>query len=270
MTHIRQVAVAGHFYPEDPESLQRMLDTFFLNANFLHAKPDDPSACPKAIIVPHAGYIFSGALAARAYALLRSYRERIKHIVLLGPAHYKAFYGLALPKADAFDTPLGPVPLNREAMEQLAEQQLAQYINDAHIQEHCLEVQLPFLQRLLSNFTLTPILAGYNPPLQTARALESLWGGEETLIVVSSDLSHYHTYEQAQAIDQQTNEAIMNFKSDFLTPERACGCYPIQGLLKCARQYHLSIELSGLCNSGDTYGDKKRVVGYGAWSLYEN
>lgn len=259
---VRQPAVAGLFYPADAAALARDIQAR------LAAPSPAVRARPKALIVPHAGYVFSGAVAGRAYALLAPLRETIRRVVLLGPAHRVAVRGLALPESEAFATPLGPVPIDvAGARAALALPQVV--VSDgAHAPEHSLEVQLPFLQTMLGDFVLLPLVVGMATAEQVAEVLDLSWGGPETLIVVSSDLSHYHPYGEAQGIDRRTAEAILAGDAG-LDHAQACGATPINGLLLCARRRGMTIELLDLRNSGDTAGDRSRVVGYAAFALGE-
>jgi len=254
---MRNPAVAGSFYPANPSVLQDMLNTFLTS--------DAELAPPKAIIVPHAGYIYSGPIAASAYTRLRKARNRIRRVVLLGPSHRVAFKGIALSRADSFATPLGPVPVDRAAVDRVSELPFVSYLEQAHSAEHSLEVHLPFLQASLSDFTLVPLVAGDATPEQVAEALTLLWGGSETLIVISSDLSHYLDYNSAKLKDRRTSQLIESLNYRQLTPDAACGCVPVSGLLRLLEQKSLSIKAIDVRNSGDTAGDKHRVVGYGAY-----
>lgn len=261
---VRPPAVAGTFYADRPAALARQLDDALAQA-----RPASPAAAvPKALIVPHAGYVYSGAIAASGYRRLDAARARIRRVVLLGPCHRVAVRGLALPgSVDAFDTPLGRVALDREAMAAIAE--LPQVVESpaAHAREHSLEVQLPFLRRWLDDFTLVPLAVGDATADEVAEVLDRLWGGDETLIVISSDLSHYHAYAHAQAIDAATVRAILAGASE-LDHEQACGATPIAGLLTVVRRRGLEGELIDLRNSGDTAGDRARVVGYAAIAFH--
>jgi AmmeMemoRadiSam system protein B/AmmeMemoRadiSam system protein A len=263
-THVRPPAVAGFFYPADPGQLTRAVDGYLADA------PDGGGDdAPKAIIVPHAGYIYSAPVAAPAYAALRAAAGRISRVVMLGPAHRVTVRGLAAPTASAFRTPLGAVPIDRAAVEAIAALPQVALRDDAHRDEHCLEVQLPFLQRILGDFTLVPLVVGDASPAAVAEVLERLWGGPETLIVVSSDLSHYHDYATAQRMDRRAAEAIESFDPGGLDHEQACGRLPILGLLTAARRHGLGVARLDLRNSGDTAGPRDRVVGYGAWKFSE-
>lgn len=252
----RPAAVAGMFYPANPRVLSSEIAQYLADA-----APAEMARAPKMLIVPHAGYVYSGPVAAHAYALLARWRERIKRVVLLGPAHRVAVAGLAAPTAAAFETPLGRVVIDQEALASLAD--LPQVITSdaAHAMEHALEVQLPFLQTVLESFTLVPLVVGRAPIDEAAAVLERLWGGEETLIVISSDLSHYQPYRSAQAMDRATVEGMLKL-DPALDHEQACGAAPIAAALITARRHGLAPRLLDLRNSGDTAGDRARVVGY--------
>lgn len=259
MTTVRAPAVAGQFYPAEPvqlaQDVQRLL----------------AEACPhglvaKALIVPHAGYIYSGAIAATAYASLAPIATRIRRVVLLGPTHRVAVRGLALPGVEAFDTPLGRVLLDTEVAQSIAHLPQIVVSKQAHELEHSLEVQLPFLQSVLHDFTLLPLAVGMATPEEVAEVLEVVWGGDETLIVISSDLSHFLPYAVAQRVDNATAQSILKLRQ-LLTHEQACGGTPINGLIIAAREHHLTPHLLDLRNSGDTAGSKDRVVGYSAFAF---
>lgn len=256
----RQPAVAGTFYPANPQQLRQMLD-HYLNEAKSEAK------VPKAIIAPHAGYIYSGPVAASAYARLKNARHLIQKVVLIGPSHRVAFRGLAVSRAQTFSTPLGDIAIDEEAVQALVKLPFVEYIEQAHTYEHSLEVHLPFLQEMLDDFKLIPIVAGNATPEQVSEVIEMLWGGSETLIVVSSDLSHYHDYTTAQQLDRSTSEAIEHLQYEQLVDESACGKVPVSGLLKLAREHSLTVKTIDLRNSGDTAGKKDRVVGYGAYVI---
>ena len=258
---VRLPAVAGLFYPADTESLREAVTSLLAQA-----RPED--RCPKALIVPHAGYVYSGEIAASAYGLLRGHTDAIQRVVLLGPAHRVAMRGLAAPMAAAFQTPLGEVLIDREAMEAVADLPGVVSSDAAHELEHCLEVQLPFVQILLPQARIVPLVVGAVGADAVAGVLAHLWGGAETLLIVSSDLSHYHGYGQVQRLDRTTSERILNLDGS-LAGDEACGCRAINGLLRLARRRGLHAELVDLRNSGDTGGDKASVVGYGAFAFYE-
>jgi AmmeMemoRadiSam system protein B len=262
MNSIRPPAVAGMFYPDDAIVLARMVK------GFLAAAEPEPLR-PKALIAPHAGYIYSGATAAQAYALLQPLRGIVKRVVLLGPVHRVWTAGLALPDVLAFVTPLGRVELDLEAIASLEGLPQVHDHAAAHMQEHSLEVHLPFLQSVLDDFTLVPLAVGGASPEQVAEVLDRLWGGEETLIVVSTDLSHFLPYDKAQQVDRATVAEILTLEGR-LVGEQACGCHPVNGLLLAAQRHGLTPHLLDLCNSGDTAGDRNRVVGYAAIAFTES
>ena len=264
MRKVRPPAVAGMFYEQDPSSLRQHIATLLDGASEVR------EAAPhriKALIVPHAGYIYSGVTAAAAYKRLEPQCHAISRVVLLGPAHRVALHGFAVPDATVFRTPLGDVEVDLETTTKLAELPNVTVSDRAHAAEHSLEVQLPFLQCLFNQFCLVPVAVGRAQPAEVAALLEMFWHDEQTLIIVSSDLSHFHRYRQAQAIDQATVQRILDLQSD-LSHEQACGGTPINGLLLAARTHGLSAELLDLRNSGDTAGDKNRVVGYASFAFY--
>lgn len=265
MNAIRQPAVAGSFYPAQPDVLERQLAQFLTEA----ANDAPASTPPKAIIGPHAGYIYSGGIAARAYARLAAARDRIRRVVLIGPSHYVAFRGIAVDASESWAMPGGPVAIDRDAFDLLRGMPMVGVLDAAHDREHALEVHVPFLQQVLGDFRLVPIVTGDAPPEAVAAVIEALWGGPETLIVISTDLSHYLDYAACQQIDQVTAEAIERFDPDVLTPTHACGSLATRGLLRAAKARGMAIERLDLRNSGDTAGPRDRVVGYGAWALYE-
>jgi len=262
MTSVRQPAVANQFYPGDAPTLQEEVNRY-LDEGFSTAP------VPKAIIAPHAGYIYSGSVAASAYRLLRSARGRIRRVVLLGPAHRVYLRGIALSSADRFNTPIGFIDVSREAYTRLADLPHVGVADKAHAYEHSLEVHLPFLQSVLDDFKLVPMVVGDVAPAQVAEVLARLWGGEETLIVISSDLSHYHDYGTAWQLDGETTKSIESLRYEQIGPANACGCMPLNGLLYLARERGLRVQTLDVRNSGDTAGPRDRVVGYGAYALYE-
>ena len=263
MPTLRPVAVAGLFYPGEREALATDVADYL--AEVTPAATADPRP-PKAIIAPHAGYIYSGPIAASVYARLAPLRGRVKRVVLLGPAHRVYVAGAAVPSVEAFASPLGPVPLDREALALLRELPFVEVSDHAHAREHSLEVHLPFLQAVLGEFQLVPVVVGDASTEESAALLDTLWGGDETLLVVSSDLSHYLPYDAARRRDRETAEAILGLEAR-LVPEEACGAIPINGLLRAARRRGLVPEQLDLRNSGDTAGDRDRVVGYGAFAF---
>jgi AmmeMemoRadiSam system protein B len=256
----RQPAVAGTFYPSNPKQLRHSLADHLNEAK-------TGTKVPKAIIVPHAGYIYSGSIAASAYARLQKAHHKITRVVLIGPSHHVAFRGLAVSRAQTFTTPLGNIPVDQAAVATVLRLPFVDYLEQAHAHEHSVEVQLPFLQAMLDDFTIVPLVAGDATAEQVSQVLDALWGGDETLIVISSDLSHYHDYATAKRLDQATSEAIEQLDYERLSFESACGRVPISGLLKRAREKSLVIKTIDLRNSGDTAGDKNRVVGYGAYVI---
>lgn len=263
MQTIRPAAVAGMFYPGNATELARDVATMLAEAES-RAAP----LTPKAMIVPHAGYIYSGPIAASAYALLQPLAKTVRRVVLLGPTHRVAVRGIALPGTDAFSTPLGTVQVDQEAVRAIASLPQVTVSPQAHAQEHSLEVHLPFLQTVLPDFKLLPLAVGMATAQEVAEVLEALWGGEETLIVVSSDLSHYLPYNAARQVDGATAQAILDLRQP-ISHEQACGGTPVNGLVLAARRHALTPHLLDLRNSGDTAGDKSRVVGYGAFAFTE-
>jgi MEMO1 family protein len=261
LASVRVPAVAGLFYPAAARVLADEVDGLLSRATPV-AGP-----VPKALIVPHAGFPYSGPIAASAYARLRPARDTIRRVVLLGPAHRDWFQGLALPSADAFRTPLGDIPIDEEAVSALRKLRQVTVRDDAHKAEHSLEVHLPFLQRLLPAFSLVPMAVGEASAADVADALAVVWGGPETVIVISSDLSHYQEYESARRLDNATAAAIERLDGDFLDGHKACGFIPIRGLLHEASRRGLQVARADLRNSGDTAGSRDEVVGYGAWTV---
>jgi len=263
MASVRSPAVAGMFYPGEARALGAEVDELLGGI-----EPAPRLGFPKALVVPHAGYIYSGPVAAAAYDQLAPARGIVRRVVLLGPVHRVPVRGLAIPTAEAFSTPLGQVKIDHAALASVRELPQVLASDAAHLQEHALEVQLPFLQRQLGEFALAPFAVGDASVAQVAQVLERLWGGPETLIVISTDLSHYHAYARAREIDGATLERIAQFATD-LDHEQACGATPLNGFLASARERNLSIRLLAACNSGDTAGGKGQVVGYSSFALYE-
>ena len=263
MSEVRPAAVAGMFYPAERGRLAAEVGSLLAGAGRSEAPPRSP---PEAIVVPHAGYVYSGPVAAPAYAALAPLRDTIERVILLGPAHRVAVRGLATTTATAFATPLGQVPIDRQAVARALA--LPQVIaSDAvHANEHALEVQLPFLQSVLRRFSLVPFAVGRATAEEVAQVVDALWGGPETLVVVSSDLSHYHAYAEASRRDRATADAILAM-TPTLDHEQACGATPVNALLLCARRRGLVPRLLDLRNSGDTAGDRARVVGYASFAF---
>lgn len=259
---VRPPAVAGLFYPNDPTLLRDQVLGFVEEA---------PSGAPppKALIGPHAGYRYSGAVAGAAYAPLRGAAGHIHHVVLLGPSHRVPFRGMAASRAERFATPMGEVPLDQATLAQLVEARKdVVFREDAHAQEHGLEVHLPFLQTLLGDFDVLPLVVGEASADAVGSLLEQVWGGPETLIVISSDLSHFMDYERAVKRDRATSEAIGNLRYEDVRDGDACGRHPINGLLWLARQKGLQGRILDLRNSGDAGAPKDSVVGYGAYVFH--
>ena len=261
MFTIRQPAVAGMFYPSESGQLAHDVQQLLEGAR-------THNLFPKALIAPHAGYIYSGPIAASAYATLLPIAERIKRVVLLGPTHRVAVRGLALPGVDAFDTPLGRVMLDTAAASAIARLPQVTVSAQAHALEHSLEVQLPFLQSVLPDFTLLPLAVGIATAEEVAEVLETLWGGEETLIVISSDLSHYLPYSSAQRVDNETAQSILELRQP-IAHDHACGGTPVSGLIVAAQHHHLTPHLLALRNPGDTAGTREQVVGYASFAFTE-
>ncbi len=269
---MRQPAVAGLFYPADRDELaatvRAHLDLGSAMAPAMTRTSSD-SETPKAIIAPHAGYDYSGPIAGTAFAALAGAFDRVRRVVLLGPAHRVPVRGLALPSAAALATPLGEVRVDSELAERVEGLPQVSVSPSAHAQEHSLEVEIPFLQLLFEDFSLLPLVVGDASSREVAEVLDAVWGGEETRIVVSSDLSHYLPYDDARSADLSSAEKILALDS-VLNPSDACGAFCVNGLLASARARGLGCELLDLRNSGDTAGDRDRVVGYGAFAFYES
>ncbi len=262
---IRQPAVAGFFYPQDPEDLQQQINHYLQDAILQQPSQEDDLPPLKALVVPHAGYMYSGPIAASAYSQLIT-NHRFSRVLLLGPSHRVGFRGIATPNTEAFNTPLGNIPLDTSALRDLESLPFVSCREDAHLAEHSLEVQLPFLQQVMTNFVLIPLVVGDVSPEQVEQILQQQWL-PDTLVVISTDLSHYHNYQDAKQIDKATSQAIVT-KSFPLHGEQACGCRPLNGLLSYSAHKGLVVSELDLRNSGDTAGDKSRVVGYGAYAIH--
>jgi len=265
-THIGQVrtpAVAGSFYPENPLRLRAMVERFLREARTA------PAASAKAVIAPHAGYIYSGPIAGSAFAALAPDRDRIRRVVVIGPSHWVPFHGLALCSAAVWQTPLGEIPVDTAASKSLAQLPQVSVLDEAHAREHSLEVELPFLQVVLGRFKLIPLVAGDASDAEVADVIEQLWDGDSTRFVVSTDLSHYLDYATAQRVDAMTARAVERLRPEDISDEQACGHVPLRGMLRAARARGLQAHTLDLRNSGDTAGSPERVVGYGAWALTE-
>jgi AmmeMemoRadiSam system protein B len=261
---VRAPAVAGSFYPADPAELRALVERCLSEAG--PAPRAEPLA--KALVAPHAGYVYSGGVAAAAYQRAARLAGRVSRVVLLGPAHRAFLRGLAAPRADAFATPLGVVPIDRPTLDGLIDLPQLSLSDAPHAGEHSLEVQLPFLQVVLGGFRLVPLVVGDASDEEVQEVIERLWGGAETLLVVSSDLSHYHDYATARKIDAESRRAVEALEPGGLGRESACGAVPVRGLLCAARRLGLVARTLDLRNSGDTAGGRERVVGYGAWSFH--
>jgi len=262
----RPPAVAGMFYPAEEEVLRRQLSRYMDQAT---GRPS--SIQPKAIISPHAGYMYSGPVAAIGYRQVQMFRESIKRVVIIGPSHRVWLKGMAASTFSSFNTPLGDIPLDMEGMARLTTRYPAiQYEDTAHQEEHSLEVQLPFLQLILDNFQIIPLVVGDADPEDVAAVILDQWQEPATLTVISSDLSHYLTYTQAQVIDRRTAEAINSLDPAGLSDDSACGRIPIRGLLLAAKKCDLRVQELDLRNSGDTAGSRDQVVGYGAWAFFSD
>ncbi len=259
MTLLRKPCVAGQFYPDKPQVLNQMLN------QMLNVTP--VLGPPKAIIAPHAGYVYSGSVAGKIYATLRPVRDKIKHVILFGPAHRVGFRGLATTRAKLFETPLGLINVNETLVDKAITLPQVFIEERAFVGEHSLEVHLPFLQSSLSQFTLVPFVCGQQSDEIAAKVMDLLWGKDDTLIVVSSDLSHYLDYDSCVAKDKQTSNQIVNKDWQHIDDDGACGRIPIKGLLKVALDKDLTVTEVDLKNSGDTAGNKDRVVGYGAYHI---
>ena len=261
----RAPAVAGLFYPDGPKELQSTVDSLLAAASTRAQRSSGAGTRLKALIVPHAGYVYSGEIAATAYALLASRAQKVHRVVLLGPAHRAYVHGLAIPSAASFKTPLGHVEVDQEGVRAASQFPQVKRDDRAHAREHSLEVHLPFLQRTLGDFTLVPLVVGGATPTEVAQVLEALWGGDETLIVISSDLSHYQPYETATAVDRETVSAIV--RGDFVEPEQACGASAVNGVSALRRWRKLEPVVLDVRNSGDTAGGRDEVVGYASIAL---
>ena len=259
--NIRKAAVAGSFYEADANRLRQHIMSLLGGAH------TNTPCSPQALIVPHAGYVYSGATAAEAYRAVAPLADRIERVVLFGPAHRVSLQGMAVPSVDAFATPLGDVPLDTRRLQQAAVLPGVCVSDEAHRLEHSLEVQLPFLQSVLGQFSLVPIVVGHCDAQVVAAVMDALWGGPETLLVVSTDLSHFHTYDDAMRLDTLTCDRVLA-KESSLSGQDACGAFALNGLMSTAHCRSLQVELVAVCNSGDTAGSRDRVVGYGAFVVH--
>lgn len=261
---IRPAAVAGRFFPADSSELADLV-----GASLREARRPEHASAPKAIIAPHAGFVFSGPIAGSAFASLADAAARIERVILIGPSHHVAFEGVATSGFGTFETPLGPVPVDTDAVRRALQFDFVEEYEPAHEREHSLETHLPFLQTVLGEFSIVPLVTGRIDRERLAELLDTLWGGEETVISVSSDLSHFFDYETARSLDDETSKAIEAFQPERITPEDACGAVSIRGLLETARRREMESEIIDVRNSGDTAGDRSRVVGYGAYGFWQ-
>ena len=262
MINVRAPAVAGVFYPADRETLATDVGRFIANASIPQTLE------PKALIAPHAGYVYSGQVAANAYIAWQSQKDKIERIVLIGPSHRTSLQGIAVPTVDAFRTPLGEVAIDSEAIAEITDLPQIVIDDEPHRQEHSLEVHIPFLQEVLGDFKLLPLVVGFVSGEQVAQVIERLWSNESTRFLISTDLSHFHDYKSAQKLDSSTAQSIEAMNPTIIGQEQACGCIPVAGMLIAARKHGLSVERLALQNSGDTSGKKDRVVGYGSWAIF--
>ncbi len=257
---LQAAAVAGMFYPGNPAQLAAGVDGSL-------AKAAPPRLSPKAVIAPHAGHVYSGDIAGAAYRLLAQRKGEIKRVVLLGPNHRMPVRGIALSPAEAWETPFGPLPVDRTARDSLARQPGFAVTPMPFVNEHSLEVHLPFIHRVLGKVEILPMLVGETTTEQASRTLDALWGGPETAIIISSDLSHYHDYETCRTKDEETASGIERLQQDICVGDRACGFHSIKGLIDQAQRRDLRVTALDVRNSGDTHGPRDRVVGYGSFAF---
>jgi AmmeMemoRadiSam system protein B len=263
---VRAPAVAGMFYSDKPQELAAAVKSYLAQAA-PPALPNQSARPPKAVVAPHAGYIYSGPVAGSAYAALSARAAEVERVVLLGPSHRVGFAGVATSGASAFETPLGPVAVDRDAVTALVKAGLAREFEPAHENEHSLEVHLPFIKIVFPDARVVPLLAGDDDSDAVACALTEIWGGGETAVVISSDLSHYHDYATAQGLDAATAQAMERLAAGEIDHEQACGSTGINALLAIASHKGLACLTLDLRNSGDTAGPRNRVVGYGAFAV---
>ncbi|MCP3936732.1 MAG: AmmeMemoRadiSam system protein B [Actinomycetia bacterium] len=271
MRRLRYPAVSGSFYPNDAAELTRDVDRFMTRCKHPGQGEVDADVRGRAkiVVVPHAGYRYSGSVAGCAYSRLARLVPAPKRVVLLGPAHTMPVSGMVVPQAHVWRTPLGDVEIDRPAVEALEVLHGVQTDERPHAQEHALEVQLPFLQRVLSDgFTFVPVVVGRTPPDLVADLIDTCWGGDETIIVISTDLSHYHPEPEAKALDRATVDAVLAGDLAGVTHDGACGATPLRGAMVAAGRRGLSPVLVSLATSADAGGDNWRVVGYGSF-VYE-
>lgn len=262
--YVRPPAVAGVFYPAQSDALRECVARHFSGV-----KAVETGRWPKAIVAPHAGFDYSGPVAASAFSLLAPARKIVKRVVILGPCHRVPVSRVAASSAGAFATPLGAVPVDRAALERVLSLPQVEVFDEAHAPEHSIETHLPFLQLALDDFSIVPLIVGDTSARDVAEILDLVWGGPETLIAISSDLSHFYDYATARKLDAGTAKAIETLRPQDIRFEHACGRIPIQGLLSVSPKHQLDAQTKDLRNSGDTAGGRERVVGYGAWGFYE-
>ncbi|MDH5719900.1 MAG: AmmeMemoRadiSam system protein B [Spirochaetia bacterium] len=261
MNGARQPAVAGIFYPGVPDELKNAINGYC-------EKSEEIKKIPKAVISPHAGYMYSGVVAAQGYSFLKNNKNLYKKIFIIGPSHRHSFYGIALHSAEKFATPLGEVPVDQDIKKELLKYSEVSIEDKAHSAEHSVEVQIPFLQYFLEDFKIIPMVTGGLKNNEVSKIIKAFWKEKDVFFIVSSDLSHYLKYDETQKKDNETSLFIENFESEKITSDRACGAAAIRGLLTGSKEYASEIKTVKLLNSGDTSGDKKNVVGYGAYHIY--
>lgn len=259
---IRPPAVAGTLYDADTQRLLAQVESW-LNEGVAKTTPKTP----KALVVPHSGYHYSGKTAAAAYRLLEPVYDSIRRVVILGNSHRDTINGFALPGVDVFKTPLGDVKVDPHAVQHLLNEPDVQELPEAHRLEHSIEVQLPFLQTVLEDFVIVPLIVGNNDPKRVAELLKPLWGAEETLIVISTGLSRKRPQSEARSQDAHSAERIRKMKIDFSYPE-ACGFNALNGFLYLAKEKHLDSKCLALSTSADTNGLKDRVRGFGSFAFF--
>jgi len=254
--------VAGAFYPAEQDALKAEISEAFRQSVLA-----EPGPLPKALVVPHAGYVYSGPIAASAFSLLEPLRHKTKRVVLMGPSHRVYLDGIGVTSADVWDTPLGRVTIDNDFRSTMLDLPWMQVDDRAHAPEHSLEVEVPFLQTVLDEFTLLPLVVGETKPSEVADTIDAVWDTPDTIIVVSTDLSHYLPHNEAVTRDTATARQIVAMEPTRIDDHDACGCRPLRGLLLSARQRGLTVRQLDLRNSGDTAGDRERVVGYGAFAI---
>lgn len=259
----RQTAVAGTFYPANPKELETQVSKLLSDSQKEFLK------CPKALIAPHAGYIYSGPIAANAYHGISKFKDQIKQVVIFGPSHHMAFEGIAATHAPSYQTPLGEIKIVQALAQKLKPFKQIGFYDPAHLKEHSIEVHLPFLIKVLDHFEFVPLVVGQSQPEYVAEVMGAFWNLPGTLIIVSTDLSHYHTYDEAKNRDLKTSDQIENLDYTQISPDQACGARPLNGLLKLIKDKSATIERLDLRNSGDTAGPRDQVVGYAAYAVYE-